>query len=351
MKTYLKAILTLLLFVVISCDPNDTIEPIPPSDGAIIEPNVGGPDQPNQVFIDLSSATTTTVPRTTWDLGFYNGDEFKVILNYSAYMVARPTDQTDLTQVSSNLVTEDYKAITVVAPEGNIEWIDNQNGDLNETAISTISLNENENVVYVINRGQIENNGVLDELGFLKLKITRDGQNYNVTYGDIDAMNFSSATIAKNANYNFTFFNFDDGIVNVEPEKNLWDIALTTTSTHYFDYSTNTTVPYKFKDFVISNYGSIKISSVDVTDMMSYEGFTMDDVGSLTLEDNRLGIGSSWRKFDGATFSFTINPDIFYIIEDVDGNYYKLMFTRMYCITGDCAGERGYPEFTYELLK
>ena len=52
-----------------------------------------------------------------------------------------------------------------------------------------------------------------------------------------------------------------------------------------------------------------------------------------------------------ATFSYAVNPDIFYVVEDIDGNLYKLAFTRMYCVAAECAGERGYPEFTYELLK
>ena len=341
MKNFLKLTIMLLVFVVVACDPNDTIEPIPPSDGDIIEPNVGGPDQPNQVFIDLSTAIATTVPRTSWDLGFYNGDDFKVIINYSAYMVARPTELTDLSEVSSNLVTDEYKAITVVAPEGNIEWIDNPNGDLNETAIATISLSDGENLVYIINRGQTEKDGILDERGFIKLKVTREGQNYIVSFGDIDAISFSSATISKNASYNYTFFNFDDGIVNVEPEKNLWDFALTTTSNYFFDHENNVMVPYRFKDFTISNYGNVKLASVEVTDVVNFEEFTMGDVASLTLEDNRLGIGSSWRLFEFATYSYIINPDIFYVIEDTEGNYYKLMFTRMYCIASECAGERG----------
>jgi hypothetical protein len=95
----------------------------------------------------------------------------------------------------------------------------------------------------------------------------------------------------------------------------------------------------------------MKLSPINVSEDITYDNFTLEDAQALTLENNRLGIGGTWRKFDMATFSYVINPDIFYVIEDTDGNLYKLAFTRMLCVEAACAGERGYPEFTYELLK
>jgi len=351
MKNLIKSIVVLFFLGIIACDPNETIAPIPPSDGDLIEPNVGGPDQPNQVFIDLSKNTSTTVSRDNWDFGFANDGNFRVIINYSAYMVARPTDQTDLAMVTSNLVTPEYKAVTVVAPEGSIDWIDNPNGNITETAIASVSSTDSENLVYVINRGQLESGAELTERGFIKIKVTRSGDDYVITYGEIDATTFNSVTVPKNAGYNFTFLSLDNGIVNIEPEKSLWDIGFTTTSNYFFDHTNNVTVPYRFKDIVLTNKGNVKVSSVAVTDVVNYAEYTLTDAAALDMQDDRLGIGSTWRNFEFATYSYVVNPEIFYIIEDTDGNTYKLAFTRMNCISVECAGDRGYPEFTYELLK
>ena len=49
--------------------------------GGSFSPTVGGPNQPNQVYVDLSSNKETFVRRDAWDLGFYGGDEFKVSIN------------------------------------------------------------------------------------------------------------------------------------------------------------------------------------------------------------------------------------------------------------------------------
>ncbi len=351
MRTLSKTIILSLLFGFFACEPNDSIEPTPPSDGDVIEAEVGGPDQPNQVFIDLSTGIATVVNKDNWDLGFSTDGDFKVILNYAAHVVARPTEATNLNDVTSELVTEDYKAVTVVAPEGNIEWIDNPDGNMAETAIATIDANADNNVVYVINRGQLESNGELVERGFLKAKITREGGSFVVTYGDINDTTYETVTVAKDDKYNFVFFSFDDGVVTIEPEKNLWDLEMTTTSNYFFDRENNVMVPYKFKDYSILNYGRTKVANIEVTETVNYADFTLEDAQALRLENNRLGIGGTWRKFDFASFSYTINPDIFYVIEDTEGNLYKLAFTRMLCAEAACAGERGYPEFTYELLK
>lgn len=350
MKNYSKINLSILFLGILACEPNDVVAPIPPTDAAIIEPAVGGPNQPNQVFIDFSKTVTTVVPRTTWDLGFSNEGEFRVILNYSTYMVARPTSETDLSLVNSTLVTDDYKAEMVVAPEGSIDWIDNPNGNLNETAIASISINDDENLVYVINRGQTEAGDELIERGFIKIKITRTANEYIVTYGSIDATSFTTVNISKNSNFNFTFLNFDNGLVDVEPDKALWDIALTTSSNYFFDHATSTTIPYRFKDITITNKGNVKVSAIEITSEINFDNFTLNDIEGIELEDNRFAIGSSWRLFEFTTFSFVLNTEIFYVIEDTEGNFYKLVFTRMYCIDANCAGERGYPEISYQLL-
>ena len=126
---------------------------------------------------------------------------------------------------------------------------------------------------------------------------------------------------------------------------------MTTFSNYFYDSDNQMMVPYKFKDYSLTNFGNVKIASVDITETVSFAGFTLADAQALTLENNRLGIGGTWRKFDFQSFTYTINPDIFYVIEDADGNLYKLAFTRMLCVEATCAGERGYPEFVYELLK
>lgn len=320
-----------------------SFEENPTSSGAVIAPEVGGPEQPNQVFIDLSKQKTTTVAKGSWDLAFSNDGQFRVMLNYATYSMARATGQTDLASVSDALVTEDYKN-EMQAGEINTEYMDDPSGDLSKTAIAEISETDAENFVYVINRGQLDTEPAT-ERGFVKARITRDGADFVITYGNInDVSGFTSVTIPESADTHFTYFSFDDGVVDVAPAKDSWDFEMTTFLNEY--PSGDDVYSYKFKDFALTNQGSVKITSVDITDEVTYDNFTSDNLSTITLEDNRLGIGGSWRVFDFGTFTYTINSAIFYVIEDTDGNHYKLKFTQMV----DEQGNRGYPEFVYELL-
>jgi len=320
-----------------------TFEENPTSSGAVLTPEVGGPTQPNQVFIDLSKQSYIVVDKGKWDLAFHNGNDFRALLNYATYAMARVTDKTDLAEVTDALVTKAYKN-EMVTGQANTEYMDDPAGDLSETAIAEISSDDANNMVYVVNRGQLDTDPAT-ERGFVKIRVTRNGNDYVITYGDInDADNFTSVAISKTSGTDLTYFSFDTGVVDVAPAEENWDFMMTT-----FLNETDASGEfwsYKFKDFALTNSSNIKIAKVDVTGSLTYDSFSTGDLAGTVLENDRLGIGSSWRKFDFATFTYTINAAIFYIIEDTDGNNYKLKFTKMLNDQGD----RGYPEFVYELL-
>ena len=55
--------------------PQQPQQPESVSEGGVFKPSVGGPNEPNQVFVDLSAKNETTVKRDSWDFGFYCGDD------------------------------------------------------------------------------------------------------------------------------------------------------------------------------------------------------------------------------------------------------------------------------------
>src|SRR5690554_6633741 len=105
MKNIILTITTGLLFITTSClKEDDGIISISPIEGATVSAEVGGPTQPNQVWIDLSNPENTAIPtlRTDWDLGFYNGTEFRVILNNSILMAAAAIESNDIDAVGQS---------------------------------------------------------------------------------------------------------------------------------------------------------------------------------------------------------------------------------------------------------
>ncbi|OYU81549.1 MAG: hypothetical protein CFE23_03525 [Flavobacterium sp. BFFFF1] len=324
-----------------------------------IAPEVGGPNVPNQVFVDLSSGTATAVARTSWDLGFYGGDEFRVVLNGATNMAAKQLNSNDLTQ----LVTVDD---TVAVGEdtgsgiqnGNPAYVDGPDGSITHTAIAEVSANDGDNKVYLVNLGYkvstiLPNAGSVnaygDARGWIKIRVLRDGINYKLQYANVDSTTFQEVSIEKKAAFNFTFFSFNtNAVVNVEPEKAKWDLNFTS----FTDVANlgSGLLSYAYQDFIVTNTKSgTRAYEVLNSAGISYEDFTLADVASanfdLAASIDQRAIGTKWRN-DGSA-SPDVKSDRFYILKDGAGNVYKLRFTAI----TNAAGERGNPAFEYELLR
>jgi hypothetical protein len=302
----------------------------------------GGPTYPNKVFIDLSANRQTPVLRTNWDLGFSSdANEFRVILNSSSAMMAKPIAKDDLNAVTAadTVGFGAEMAFSGTAPNpATLSYIDYPS-DRAKTAIAAIGATATDNKVYIINRGT----GVGSPAplrGWKKVRIIRNTNGgYTLQHADIAATSFSSIDIPKDDKYFFKYVSFETGLVNVEPEKKKWDIAWT--------YFTNifgsgpSEAPFLFQDFVLQNK-NVEVARV-MTAVKTYETFAEADIAGQTFSSSQTTIGSSWR----ATFPAAApNTDRYYIIKDGDGNYYKLRFTAV-----TDGGVRGYPWIEYALVK
>ncbi|WP_238555588.1 HmuY family protein [Chryseobacterium sp. P1-3] len=138
---------------------------VPPITGSIVDPEVNGARQPNQVWIDLSDMNPETKKlnqtvnlRTDWDLGFYSGDEYRVILNSSVAMaVAKIPNATDINKVKEADVKNLMNTVQV-GPFGQavLQYIDNPDGNFltQTTGIAPVKENDAENPVYLLNLGR-----------------------------------------------------------------------------------------------------------------------------------------------------------------------------------------------------
>jgi len=306
----------------------------------------GGASFPNKVFIDLSANRQTAVARTSWDLGFYTGaDDFRVILNSSAAMMAKQINKNDLAQVTA-LDTTGFSAevaFSQFAPSiSSLPYIDYPDGDLTKTAIASISANAGENKVYIVNLG-LGIGTPAPARGWKKIRIIRNASGgYSLQHADIAATTFNEIQISKDENYFFKYVSFTNGAVSVEPEKKKWDLAWT-----YFSNVTNFgggEVPYLFQDIILQNR-NVSVAKV-MTSTKAFAEFTEADLPGLTFSTSQVAIGSDWRSGGGPTSGPAVRTDRYYIIKDGDENYYKVKFTAL---TNN--GERGYPSFEASLVK
>ncbi len=317
----------------------------------------GGPTYPNKVFIDLSANRQTAVSRTTWDLAFFSGEDFRVVLNSPNGMLARATTKTDMNLVTA-ADTAGFKTQFSIAaifaainttpvptwiPEA-INWMDNPTGDITKTAIASISATASENKVYIINRGSGPGTPATT-LGMKKIRVIRNGNGYTLQHADISATTFSEIQITKNTATDFQYVSFATGAVTVEPGKGKWDIAWNG-FTNAFPFGTGV-IPYYFQDVIVTSRGA-QTAKVMITAAVTYEAFTEANIAAQTFSTSQVSIGSDWRSGGGppGTPPPSARTDRFYIIKDAVGNYYKLKFTAL-----TAGGERGKPKFEFVLVK
>ncbi|PXY42062.1 hypothetical protein DMB65_05735 [Flavobacterium cheongpyeongense] len=324
--------------------------------GSSLSPEVGGPLEPNQVYVDLSSGMMTYAVRSSWDLGFYSGTEFRVVLNSSINMAAKELSTTNIDEVQ----VEDNSMI-ISQGSGVATQIDDPTGDILKTAIAEVSATDDNNKVYLIYLGNATatTDPVLGKegsvgggaRGWKKIRVLKSGNDYKVQYADIAATTHEEVVVSKNTAYNFTFFSLlDKKTVSVEPQKAQWDINFTT-FTNIIPGATAT--PYFYPDFVVSNLkGGAKAYQVLVSDAVTYDNFTLASVDNTKFTADQRNIGSNWRATSatvgGTTVSqFVLKTDRFFVVKDPAGNVYKLKFTGGALVNL----ERGHPTFQYAILK
>lgn len=359
--------LTLLVFLtaglIISCSTDDgpqgpiniTIE------GATLAPTVGGPNQPNQVYIDLSTSDAISVRRDAWDLGFYSGNEFRVVINGSLEMAAAQLSSEDINTINSS--TQEVIDLQPKMDVGNfdsenMQYVDAPNGSLSGTAINEISEVESNNKVYLINLGneigtETPSTGSTilsgESRGWMKIRILREGNDYVLQYAELDDTTYSEATISKNSDYSYTFFSLKNSeTINVEPVKEAWDLNFTTFTNEVFAGPTSYGA-YFYGDYVVSNSkANVGIYMIDTEEenAITFENFTVLDINSTLFNNDQRTLGSSWRNGGGPGTLPSLKENVYYIVRDANGNYYKLKFLAL---TNE-AGERGYPQFEYSLL-
>ncbi|HBU76951.1 MAG TPA: hypothetical protein DEF18_02515, partial [Muricauda sp.] len=123
-----------------------------------------------------------------------------------------------------------------------------------------------------------------------------------------------------------------------------WDINLSGVFAYYGSQGP-IVAGLTYSDYVLHNtLGDVGLYQVTIEEgVSSYANFSMNDVDeSAFVYDNRAVVGSGWRD----AFGGVVNENVYYVLKDGDGNYYKFDFTAY----TNTEGERGHYQFTYERL-
>lgn len=344
---------SLLASVFTACSKKeaDPIIVVPPSDGSTMQlngliANEAGSAAGNSVYVDFSANKQVSAARGSWDLGFYGGDEFRVIINHSVGATAKILDKTDLNQVTAadtvSLVASSELALG--QGDGAFNVLDPVEGNkaayLSGTVIKEISATDANNKVYIVNRGSA---GITGNRGWQKIRVIRNGNGYTLQYAKITETSFKTINVTKDNAYNFKYVSFVNGVVNVEPSKSDWDIQWGLTT-----YKYSSTIPYTFSDFIIINFlAGVQAAEVS-TSTVAYADFKESNLSTVNFKSERDVIGAGWRTSPGISGVGSVKSNVFYVVKDGSGNVYKLKFNSYIETDG---GTRGKPVVEFKLVK
>lgn len=285
-----------------------------------------------QFFYDLfTNQIISSNDNTIWDLAFDTDDNgYHIWLNSSKLMQVYNTGSSDFDGITDDFGskwtwdypegTTDYNAIG--------EW-----GTFNSGNVASFRH------VYIIDRGVNA-----DNVKFGKRKVifeTLNNGTYRVRFAKMSGEDLHVIDIPKDNRYNRVYLSFDNGgqVVQVEPQKNSWDLQFTRYTHIFFEFDT---LPYLVTGALLNPAG-VKVARDSSS---RFNEITIDDIGSFNFIDDANVIGYDWKSFDIDDTKYSIIPNIFYIVKDLEENYYKLRFIDFF----SDSGERGYPRFEYQRL-
>lgn len=304
----------------------------------------GGASAVNSVFVDFSTNTQTAVARAGWDLGFYAGADFRVIINGTTGATIKALTKTDLTQVTAADTTTLASVLVLGQGAGTFDLLDDVDGDLTRTAIKAISATDGENPVYILNPGKA---GVAQKPWY-KIRVIRKGTGYTLQYARITETTFRTLDVAKDANYDFNYISLTQGkAVIAEPTKGNWDIQWGL-NTYKAQMDAATFVPYPYSDYVVINKLAGAQAAQVETKTVTYDAYAEANIATTTFAADRNVIGGNWRASAAPGSTAGVKTDRFYVVKDAAGNVYKLKFVNYISSDG---GERGYPNIEYKLVK
>ncbi|MBC7934690.1 MAG: HmuY family protein [Rhizobacter sp.] len=326
----------------------DPVIIVPPSGGASVQfdgilAGEAGSSAGKSVYIDLSTNISTGMARKSWDLGFYSGSDFRVIINNTTTATAKIINKNDLSDVTV-ADTIGFNGMSIGFNGTSWPLVDDSSANITKTVIPEVSATDANNKVVIINCGV---GGTTPARDIYKIRILRSASGYKLQYAKLAATTFTTLDITKDAAYNFQYVSFDTGLTVVEPKKAEWDFnwSYKLYKTFYGDPSVNAFIPYAFSDLItINSRAGVQAAQV-LTSTVTYADYAEANISTSTFLSTHDAISDKWRSTQPAT---GVRTDRFYVIKDGVGNYYKLKFLSMG--VGD-GGTRGKPQFEYKLVK
>jgi hypothetical protein len=315
-----------------SCEKEDSPITLPPPGEMKVVSASMGLNYDDQVFVDFETGLTKTVPYRSYDLAFEaSADGWRVYLNTGKLMFVANTTSNDL--VVADSTGKEWKTETEHLYDDSTAFGNWQSG----------------NAVYVIDRGRVEHFGAARWRKFQILSV--NDNEYKIRFSLYNNTQVTDFTIPKNPAYSLMYFSFENGgkMVDVAPEKNMWDVVFTKYTYTYYSEPVNS--PYRYylvTGALLNKWAGNENICIRQDSIVNYIPFVeVDGIEAASYPFNQLAgaIGFGWKDFD-FNLGYIIVPNRYYLLKDNTGFIYKIRFLDFY----DDQGNKGTATFEYQRL-
>jgi len=271
----------------------------------------------NQLWFDLSSGQVVNENvRTAWDLAFESAPSgWRVLLNGSRLMTVWPLGAVDIAQPHDTTGLAALRRVDAASLHPDSLAF----GDWRGT-----------NGVFIVDLGLAPDG---THMGLRKLRInSHSNDSYTVTHAMLDGSAVTDATVPKDQQRSFTSWGFTQGVLPIEPVVGSWDLCFTQ-FTHRFEVFS--------LDYLVNGVLSATTTRIARVTGREFASISAGDTLSFPLRSERNAIGYDWKAYSFETSSYSIVPDLAFIVEDADGYLYKMRFVEFY----GPQGQTGCPLF------
>ena len=336
MRRFNQLLLGFLLFTLTACFKKEIPVILPQGNTQISVCNLGS-DYENNVYFDLSTNAYTMHVSDDWDLRFETADTaWGVFINTGNNLKLFKTDLYSLNDIrskDSNYI-KSFKSI-VDAPEGMAsssaiaDWRHfKRKGGIDSSGVFVLNLSYGKGADYYA--------------CFQILSVTNRA--YSIAVSRLNQQRIDTFEILKDQTANYSYFSFANGgqlIHNVEPNKTQWDFMFTRYNHNFMGIlPNNQPFPYRVAG-VLTNRNGVKVAKDSTT---GFEKIDASCVPQYAFSSMANAIGYDWKSHAfGAVGNYVVNAKITFIIQDTDGQIFKLRFLDFY----NAKAEKGYPKFEF----
>lgn len=265
-----------------------------------------GPGYQEQLWLDLATGTVeSSNPFTAWDLAFESSPEgWHIYLNSAKLMMALNKGAVDITQA------HDTSGMGVNGR------IDAPSGDADSTAIGDWRERDD---VYIIDLGV---NFLGQSQGRKKFRFLEATSSYfRFELADLNGSQLTTVTVPKDASRLFTCYKVGTGVLPIEPPRGQWDLVVSKYTHQFYEPY----MPYLVTGILSAN--GVRIAVVPNAELNEV---TLNDTLTHPFSTARNAIGYDWKYYSFDTGSYIVDRTKVYIVQDMEGYFFKLHFVDFY---------------------